>query len=119
MINELSISGYRSKFILGNNESEKNAQRCVILNIWIRFPEQNHACTSDNLEHTVCYSSLLEFLNEKLNGANFNLIERATKYVYDQITEFIHDENVMKKVELIKENPINELQSASFICSDW
>lgn len=119
MLKELHLNNYEAEFILGNNDSEKYSSRAVIVNIWIRFNDRNDACSSDNLCDTICYSSLIKFLEEKLRGVNFNLIEYASKFVYDAIGEFVKNESVLKRVEIVKKKPLNKLQSATFLCSDW
>jgi FolB domain-containing protein len=120
MIKQLDINNYRIDFIIGDNEEEKHEKVAVIVNISMRFMEDNLSCYSDKLDDTVCYSALTKFLEDKLKNSNFNLIERATQFIYDAISEYINDKNVQKKVELIKANPVcKNLQSASFICSDW
>lgn len=119
MLNELYLSKYKTNFILGNNDEEKFSSREVTVNVWIRFPTEISACENDNLKDTICYETLIKFLDTKLSDSRFNLIEKATKYIYDLITEFIKNEKVLKKVELIKEKPIDKLELASFICSDW
>jgi dihydroneopterin aldolase len=120
MIRQLNIIDYKTYFTLGNEDSEKFVKRRVIINISLRFLEKNNACISDNVDETVCYSQLLNFIDEKLENAKFNLLERAAQFLYEIISEYLNDASVLRRVEIIKSYPpVKNLQSASFICSDW
>lgn len=120
MYKQLNINNYRTYFILGNNEDEKTAKREVIINISLRFLRNNASCSSDNLKDTVCYGGLLAFLDSKLHDSQFNLVEKAAQFVYDTICEYVKNDEIQIRIELIKENPpVKGLSSASFIISDW
>lgn len=120
MVRQLNINGYKIYIILGNNEYERHNKRPVVLNIGLRFLDsaaENH----DDLKNTVCYDSLLNFLDKKLENTQFRLIEGVAEYIYDAISNYVKSENVLKRVEIIKPYPLLEdkLESSSFICSDW
>jgi FolB domain-containing protein len=124
LMKQLNISNYETFFILGNNDYEKEHKRSVILNICIRFPD-SISC-NDDINDTICYAKLINFLEEKLSNTRFNLIENAARYVYGCISAYIDDHvpesvHVAKKVEVIKPHPIPDkrLQSVSFVFSDW
>ena len=127
MYTELKINNFETCFILGNNPEEKIAKRKVILNIIIRFPDQTlRACSTDDLSNTISYSGLLKYINKKSENANFNLIEKAAKFIYDITLDYIKSsldtdpEKIMLHVEVIKPNPpVKNLESASFVCSDF
>lgn len=120
MYRQLNINNYKTYFVLGNNENEKTEKRKVIINISLRFSDRNASCYSDDLKDTVCYSGLLAFLESKLRNSRFNLIEKATQFIYEAICEYINDSDILKRVEIIKENPpVKDLSSASFVISDW
>lgn len=126
MIRELNINNYETYFVLGNDLCEKHEKRKVILNISIRFLDSIVACENDQLSSSVCYASLLNFIDQKLIDSNFNLIEKAAQYVYDSVTEFVScDVRIIKRVEVIKPNPGAcaltplRLESSSFVLSDW
>ncbi|MDR1982703.1 MAG: dihydroneopterin aldolase [Holosporaceae bacterium] len=120
MIKQLNITNYETYFVLGNNSSEKRKKRKVIINVSLRFPEKNDACNSDSVDDTVCYSQLLAFIDEKLQNAQFNLLERATQFLYEAISEYLNTPSILKRVEIMKPRPpVKNLLDASFICSDW
>ena len=120
MYRQLNINNYKTYFVLGNNENEKTAKREVIINISLRFSDRNASCYSDDLKDTVCYSELLTFLESKLRNSSFNLIEKATQFIYEAISEYTNDSGIQKRVEVVKENPpVKDLSSASFVISDW
>lgn len=119
MIRQLNINNYETHFILGHNPCEKMEKRRVILNINIRFLDNIFACHDDRLDNTICYSSLLSLIEERLKNVDFNLIERAAQCLYDTIFERLKNDKIMIRVEVIKPVPIENLESSSFICSDW
>lgn len=120
MIRQLNINNYETYFVLGNNAGEKSQKRRVILNISLRFSDNILAIENDKLDSTICYSSLLNFLETHLENANFNLVERAAQYIYDIISEYLKNNIASIRVEVIKPQPSSKnLESSSFICSDW
>lgn len=134
MYTQLNIKNFETYFVLGNNPDEKLGKRRVMLNISIRFPENAvTACSNDNLSDTICYSALLEFISEKLQAAEFNLIEKACGFLYKIVSDYVKNwaaekfsaDNVNGKKFLIRVEvekpapPVENLQSASFVCSDW
>ncbi|MDR0632512.1 MAG: dihydroneopterin aldolase [Holosporaceae bacterium] len=120
MIRQLNISNYETWIILGNDDEEKNAKRSVIIDINIRFSQENNACCSDDIDQTVCYSKLINFIEKKLQGANFNLVEKVSKFLYDEISVYLNDKSVLKRIKVVKTSPpIKNLSSVSFTCSDW
>jgi dihydroneopterin aldolase len=117
---QLNINHHQTYFILGNEAAEKLEKREVVLNISLRFREENNACYSDDLADTICCHELVNFLERKLEGRQFNLIERVARFLYEEISIFLKDENVLKRVEVIKpEPPLKNVESVSFSCSDW
>jgi dihydroneopterin aldolase len=120
MIKQLDVSNYETYIILGNNDCEKLEKRKVIVDVSLRFLEKNDACSSDDLQETVCYSSLLNFVDEKLKDANFNLVEKASQFLYDEISKYLNDETILTRVKVTKPSPpVENLGSAAFVCSDW
>lgn len=120
MIQQLNINNYETYFVLGNNAGEKSQKRRVILNISLRFSDNILACKNDELDSAICYSSLLNFLEKYLENANFNLIERAAQFIYDIITEYLKNNKASIRIEVIKPQPSTKnLESSSFVCSDW
>ncbi len=120
MIRQLNINNYETYFVLGNNVGEKSQKRRVILNISLRFLDNIPAVENDELNSTLCYSFLLNFIEKHLANASFNLIERAAQYIYNIISEYLKNNKISIRVEVIKPRPSTKnLESSSFICSDW
>ena len=92
MQTQLNINNFETYFILGNNPEEKNEKRKVILNVSILFKNSIivKACENDELKDTICYSTLLKYISGKLESAQFNLIERATQFLYGLIKDYVH-----------------------------
>lgn len=128
---QLDITNHLSCFVLGSNPEEWSEKRRVIVNISLRFQLPNIACSTDKLSDTVCYAGLLRFLDLKLENARFDLIEKATQFVYEVVEEYISENvavlypgKILKKIEVIKTDPFcrkncDFLESASFLISDW
>ncbi|MDR3151291.1 MAG: dihydroneopterin aldolase [Holosporaceae bacterium] len=124
MIRQLNINNYVTFLVLGDDPEEKLKMRRVAINISLRFSADVFACHSDYIDDAVCYRSLLAFVEKELNGARFNLIERAAQYLYDALKKYIPEhikEDFSIRVEVLKPSPLpnKKLESASFICSDW
>ncbi|MDR0678190.1 MAG: dihydroneopterin aldolase [Holosporaceae bacterium] len=120
MIKQLNIQNYTTYFTLGNEASEKRRKRKIIIDISLRFLEKNNACISDDIDETVCYSQLLDFIDEKLKNVKFNLLEKVTQFLYEAISEYLDNVSILKRVEVTKPYPpVKNLANASFICSDW
>jgi dihydroneopterin aldolase len=119
LIRQLDIS-WETNIILGNENFEKYKKRKILIDISLRFPEKNIACSSDNIDDAVCYAKLSSFLNERLEKTEFNLLERAARFVYDEISSYLNDATILKSVRIVKPAPpATDLKSASFSCSDW
>ncbi|MDR3186893.1 MAG: dihydroneopterin aldolase [Holosporaceae bacterium] len=119
-VRQLNINHHQTYFILGNEALEKLEKRRVIINVSLRFPEKNLACHSDNLADTVCCSELVELMEQKLKGRKFNLVERVAQFLYEEISIFLKNDDILKRVEVIKPAPpVKNVESVSFCCSDW
>ncbi|MDR2107405.1 MAG: dihydroneopterin aldolase [Holosporaceae bacterium] len=119
-IRQLDITNYETEMILGYCDFEKLKKRKVSVSVSLRFSEKNDACGSDDLDDTVCYAELTNFIDKTLGNSEFCLIERTAGFLYDRISEYLKDETILKYVKITKINPpIKNLESASFICSDW
>ena len=124
MYTQLNINNFEMYFVLGNNPEEKLEKRKVVINIAIRFSDLKiDACDSDNLADTVDYSDLLKFISQKLQSAQFNLVEKACGFLYGIVSDYVkeqYSEKFLLRVEVIKPRPSSKnLESASFVCSDW
>ncbi|MDR2067670.1 MAG: dihydroneopterin aldolase [Holosporaceae bacterium] len=119
-VKQLDINRHQTYFVLGNDVLEKFEKRKVILNVSLRFQEKNDACRSDNLADTVCYSELVGLVESKLKDRKFNLIEKVAQFLYEEISIFLKNDNILKRVEVIKPAPpIKSVESVSFCYSDW
>jgi dihydroneopterin aldolase len=118
---QLDIVNYEIYVILGNDDCERKDRRRIIADISLRFTDKNDACRSDDLGETVCYANLMDFLEEKLRHTQFHLLERITQFLYDEISVYLGNKtDVLKYVRVTKiDPPVENLKSASFICSDW
>ena len=119
MIRQLNIINHEIYVILGDNDFEKHEKRKVVINLCLRFSKKNNACHNDNIDETVCYEKLTNFLDAKLKNTKFNLIERMAQFLYDEVSSYLNDSSILKRIEVIKISPCTDVKSASFVCSDW
>ncbi|MDR2645566.1 MAG: dihydroneopterin aldolase [Holosporaceae bacterium] len=119
MIRQLNIANYETYVILGNDPVEKLEKRNVNVHISLRFSQNNIACRTDNIENTICYAALVNFLDDKLRNAEFNLIEKMAQFLYDEISAYLNNASILKHVQVTKVAPVKNLGSASFVCADW
>lgn len=110
---ELKISNYKLLAFLGNNDWEQKQKRPVVLSISILFVKPPAACFNDQLEDTVCYSTLLRYVNEAINDKRFKLIENLAQMIFDTVKRAVQEKGAVS-VEISKSAPIANLESASF-----
>lgn len=67
---------------LGWPDNERKDAQSIFLDIEILFFQPPLACTTDDLQDTVCYSTLAQHLKEQISGKYFHLIEHLAQEVY-------------------------------------
>jgi dihydroneopterin aldolase len=124
MPSEIHLRGFRTHVNLGCQEVERAHQQEVRMNIslrWVSFPK---ACWSDDLRDTFCYVALMQYVRVALQSKEFFLIEYLSYYIYQSVRAFIAQydslsDDILLRVEIIKTAPVEDLQEATFLCSDW
>ena len=113
-INNLKISVY-----IGNTAAEQREKSSVIVCLKILFKKTLKACESDDLFDTICYDNLVKKLRKSISNRRFNLIEKLTKFIYDETKKNINRNDAKIAVKVTKINiPIENLESVSFIFGD-
>ncbi|MDR1551459.1 MAG: dihydroneopterin aldolase [Holosporaceae bacterium] len=122
MLRQLDIERCGILICLGLDEIEKVTKRMVFIDISLRFPHGNRACQDDQITQTVCYRSLLCHMKEKLTNIEFNLIERVAQFLYDEISGYLDDKSILKRIKITKPTPMGndrKCRETTFTCSDW
>lgn len=131
MYTQLNINNYRTRFILGNNLEEKVEEREVVVNISLKFVGGNWSCVTDDLRDTVCYSGILAFLDNQLKDVRFNLIEKATFFIFESVGQYLEERlqvnvaqnsedsaqeaKILKRIEVVKLAPL----ASKLFCSGF
>jgi dihydroneopterin aldolase len=101
----LSINQLNLDVHLGWSKEEIITKQTVLVDIDIFFPTPPKACSSDKLEDTVCYSTLISTIETHLAEKQFKLIEHLSYDIYHVTKSYLPPElNVT--IHLIKHPPI-------------
>lgn len=114
---ELKISNYKTFIFLGYYEWEQQKKRPVILDIHILFKEPPSGCFNDQLQDTVCYSCLIQKIEQTIGDKRFKLIEHVAQIIFSTIKSVVQDSCTIF-VEVSKTAPIKNLGKASFKISE-
>lgn len=79
----LYVRGLELRVFLGWPKNERLEEQTVLLDMTIHFPKPPHACVTDNLEDTYCYSLLSADIQEKIESKTFHLIEHLSCEIYN------------------------------------
>ena len=97
----LELNGLILPVFLGWEALERQQEQTIELDIEIHFKTPPHACVSDKLEDTFCYSKIADTLHEKIARHTFHLIEHTALRVYELIKTQV-PENALVIVHLRK-----------------
>lgn len=92
---QLHIKSLELNLNLGWRSKERSAEQAVFMDMDIRFPAPPAACSSDNLEDTVCYAKLIEIIRENTEAKQYRLIEHLTKDIYTLSKKHLPDETAI------------------------
>lgn len=93
---------------LGWPNDEREERQLVHVDIDIWFAEPPKACISDHLDDTLCYSTLIDTIREKITNQHFHLIEHLTCEIYNIIKPLVAN-NSRVKVSIKKHPKIEGL----------
>lgn len=88
----LQVRGLDLRVNLGWRDKELSEPQSVLLDIDIFYPDPPKACTSDELEDTICYADLIEKIRTQLADKKFRLIEHLSNDIYQIIEPHVPDE---------------------------
>jgi dihydroneopterin aldolase len=72
---------------LGWPKEERKKEQVVLLDILIHYQIPPKACETDQLEDTVCYSTLVKYLKDEIAGHSFHLIEYLGAKIFHLVKE--------------------------------
>ena len=84
VISELDLLVY-----LGCRIHEKKKKQTVPVTIEIHFKNIPAGANTDEIEDTVCYSTLIKHVQNFVKNKNFNLVEKFSKVVHDCVYDFL------------------------------
>lgn len=106
---------------LGHTEAERSLPQQVLVQIKLQFTEAPSACSTDNLQDTLCYATLSDELQKFCYSRSFKLIEFLGYQLYQFLKKKIA-EMVSEKINIFlcvtKNPPLNNLEQSSFSISD-
>lgn len=98
--------------IIGVEPEEKHKHQKIFFDIIISFNDLPTACSSDNIEDTVCYAKLADSLNEFCAKREFQVIEHLAHSAFLLIKEnFIKDRGKLS-LSVTKHPPHPLIQSS-------
>lgn len=89
----LLIQGLELHVHLGWPESERTEQQAVFIDLDISFPNPPKACVSDELDDSVCYSALVQLIQDKMAAKSFRLVEHLSYDIYCLVKSQLPDKS--------------------------
>lgn len=83
LMSRLSINQLNLFVSLGWPDHERLDKQAIIMDVDMVFPTPPLACTTDQLQDTLCYSDLINALRPALEGKTFHLIEHLAQDAYN------------------------------------
>ena len=111
-IRELELSVH-----LGWPVDERQREQIVLLDLDFYFPAELAACFTDDLNDTICYSTLIKEIRTHLHDKKFHLIEHLTHDIYQFIKKQLPAE-IKIEVRVSKHPRIQGLGHVCFRCTD-
>lgn len=74
---------------LGWKATERKTTQKVNVDIIIQFLKTPHACHSDEINDTICYATLIQYLQAYLLDLEFLLVERLTQTIYEAVKTYL------------------------------
>jgi len=103
----LSINDLRLWANLGNSVEEQANPQPISIYIQLSFLSKPLACTTDNLNDSVCYAEIVELIRTIIQNKTFNLLEHLTDYLDTEIYRYLEKiyPNVKLKIIVTKLSP--------------
>lgn len=92
LLSRLELNGLILSVFLGWEDSERQREQTIELDIEIHFTAPPRACVTDKLADTFCYSKIADTLHEKIAHHAFHLIEHTAFHIYELIKTQVPDD---------------------------
>jgi dihydroneopterin aldolase len=89
----LFIRGLELKVHLGWPDNERQEPQVVHLDVDIWFKGPPKACITDNLDDTICYSTLVDEIRNDISTKKFHLIEYLSREIHQFIKSRLSDQS--------------------------
>jgi len=106
---KLHIHSLELNVNLGWRSKERSLSQAILLDMDIHFKKPPKACTTDNLQDTMCYAKLIEEIRDKTAVKQYKLIEHLSADIY-QLAKKTLPEEVCLTVRITKYPNIAGLQ---------
>ena len=105
---------------IGCYEEEKKQTTPVEITIEMKL-ESCFACQTDQLQDTICYDQLIQFLNQQCFQKTYQLIEFACNDIFQTVRKFLDEKHISSKirVRLIKKLQHTLLKNSECVLSDF
>lgn len=87
MIATLEIKKLILELNIGVEQEERNKLQDIEFNITINFAQPPKACTSNQINDTICYADLVEKIKIFCSNHSFKLIEHLCFKLYEYLTK--------------------------------
>ncbi len=95
---------------IGVEDEERAVLQSIELNINIAFAKIPIACSSGNIDDTICYAKLLESIKLFCLGKEFYLIEQLAFSLHQHLkSHMLHSEDILK-LQICKSPPLKEIK---------
>lgn len=96
----VKIENLRLRTVVGIFEWEKEVKQDVVINVEIEF-DGAEAIEKDDIQHTVDYKSITKRIISRVEGKDYNLIER----IAGDVMEIIMEDNKVEKATVRIDKP--------------
>jgi len=111
----LKLNGLELSVNLGWPKGERKKSQIVTLDVFITFPSPPSGCTTDQLEDTFCYDTLIKTIKNGVAERDFRLLEHLGYEIHRIISEnFPPDFRV--RISVIKKPAILNLTGGVTFC---
>jgi 7,8-dihydroneopterin aldolase/epimerase/oxygenase len=93
---------------IGVTTEERATPQDIEFNITIHFTSLPKACSSDHINDTICYASLVETIKSLCSNKEFHLIEHLCSSVYEQIKLSLSPTDILD-LQVCKTPPLAEV----------
>ncbi len=110
MISTLEIKQLRLKITIGVSDEERAKLQDVEFNITINFSDLPKACSSDQINNTLCYDQLTQEIKKFCVNNNFHLIEHLSHSLHKYIKSNYLDLKDKLSLQVCKSAPVKETE---------